>query len=82
MTTEEVFCVALFKSVSYVLRAEKILRSEGIPVKLIPVPKYISTDCGVCLRFTSDLKDKVLQALSGKVEISGIRPLEPSSFPH
>ena len=45
------FCVALFLSVNHVLRAEGILKGEGVSVKLIPVPKYISTECGVCLRF-------------------------------
>lgn len=82
MMTEGMFCVALFKSVNYALKAEKILQSEGIPIKLIPVPKDISTDCGVCLRFTPDLKDKVREALSGKVEISGIHSLEPSPIPN
>ena len=76
MITEITFWVVLFKSVSYALKAEKILKSEGIPFKLIPVPKHISSDCGVCLRFTPDLKEKILQEFSGRVEISEVRPLE------
>jgi hypothetical protein len=76
MMAEITFWVVLFKAVSYALKAEKILKSEGIPFKLIPVPKHISSDCGVCLRFTPDLKEKILQVLSGRVEISEARPLE------
>jgi Protein of unknown function (DUF3343) len=76
MTAEEIFQVVLFKSVSHALKAEKILKGEGIPFKLIPVPKHISSDCGVCLRFMPDLKEKILQELSGRVEISEVRPLE------
>lgn len=76
MTGDESFRVALFKSVSYALLAEKILKKEGIPFKLIPVPKQISSDCGVCLRFTADWEEILLRALAGKVEIMGIRSLE------
>jgi hypothetical protein len=76
MMAEITFWVVLFKSVSYALKAEKILKSEGIPFKLIPVPKHISSNCGICLRFTPDLKEKILQELSGRVEISEVRPLE------
>jgi hypothetical protein len=75
MTGDGAFQVALFRSVSHALLAEKILKKEGIPFKLIPVPKHISSDCGVCLRFTADVKEKILRALDGKVEIMDIRPL-------
>ena len=75
MTGDETFRVALFKSVSYALLAEKILKKEGLPFKLIPVPKQISSDCGVCLRFPADGEEKLLQALAGKVEIMDIRGL-------
>lgn len=73
--TESVFCVALFPSVSHVLRAEKILQKEGIAVKLIPVPKEISTDCGVCLRFAPELAERVGQALAGSIDVLDIRCL-------
>jgi hypothetical protein len=74
--TGETYWVALFKSVSYALMAEKILLREGIPFKLIPVPKEISADCGVCLRFMPGAREKILQALADRVEIANIRPLE------
>jgi hypothetical protein len=76
MTPGESFLIVLFVSVSHALKAEKILKGEGIPFKLIPVPRHLSSDCGVCLRFPVDFREKVLQALSGKVEIGGIHPLE------
>jgi len=73
---EKSFRVALFKSVNHALMAEKVLKSEGIPFKLIPVPKQISSDCGVCLRFAAESEEQIVQALSGKVEIGEIRPLK------
>lgn len=67
--------VILFKAVSYALKAEKILKQEGLPHKLIPVPKYISSDCGVCLMFNVDVKDKIIAGLTGKVDMEEIREL-------
>jgi bacterioferritin-associated ferredoxin len=66
----------LFKSVSYALKAEKILKQEGLPHKLIPVPKQISSDCGVCLRFESEWLEKIQAALTNKVEMEEIKALE------
>ncbi len=75
MTDIEEYNVILFNSVHHALRSEKILKGMGIPHKLIPVPRHISSDCGVCLRFTIDLRNKIEDALNGKVEIHEIRPL-------
>ena len=76
MNTHTSYYVILFKSVSYALKAEKILKQEGLPHKLIPVPKQISSDCGICLRFEPSLQDKIKAALTNKVEMEEIRALE------
>jgi hypothetical protein len=60
--------LVLFPAVSHALMAEKILKKEGIAFKLIPVPKHISTDCGICLRFIPDMQDRVEKALTGRLE--------------
>jgi Protein of unknown function (DUF3343) len=69
------YSVILFKAVSYVLKAEKILKKEGLPHKLIPVPKHISADCGICLRFDPAIQSNIEAALLNKVEIEEIREL-------
>lgn len=61
------YAVFLFPSVSHVLKAEKILTALGTPHKLIPVPRHISTDCGVCLRVAVEQQDHVAEALQGLV---------------
>lgn len=48
---QENYRVIIFKAVSYALKAEKILKAAGLPHKLIPVPRHISSDCGVCSGF-------------------------------
>jgi hypothetical protein len=45
--------VVLFHSTSGAIRAEKLAKKGGLKVKLIPVPRHLSSDCGVCLRFLS-----------------------------
>ena len=75
MKRQPQYSVMLFKAVSYVLKAEKILKKEGLPHKLIPVPKYISSDCGICLRFEPAMQNKIEASLLNKVEIEEIREM-------
>jgi hypothetical protein len=75
MKEKHQYSVMLFKSVSYVLKAEKILKKEGLPHKLIPVPKHISSDCGICLRFEPAIQNKIEAALLNKLEVEDIRVL-------
>lgn len=69
------YSVVLFHSVSAVLLAEKIFKKEGIDYKIIPVPRHLSSDCGVCIRFFSQHESRIREALGGKVEIRSISPL-------
>jgi hypothetical protein len=43
--------VVLFHTSTAALRAEKILKQAGFEVKLVPVPRELSSDCGISLRF-------------------------------
>ena len=42
--------VILCASTSHAIRAERLLDKADIDNKLIPVPRHLSSDCGVCLR--------------------------------
>ena len=75
MTGEPEYLIALFRSVSHVIRSERILAGLGIPHKIIPVPKEISTECGVSIRFLPAHRESLLRALEGRVDIIGIRSL-------
>lgn len=63
------FGVILFPSVHFALRAEKKAKEKGFKIKLIPVPRHLSSDCGVCLQFLWAEKE----ALSSFLEEEGIR---------
>lgn len=41
--------VILFPTSAHVMRAEKLLKDAGYFCRLIPVPRHLSSDCGICL---------------------------------
>jgi hypothetical protein len=64
--------VALFHSTQAAIKAEKILKAAKIKLKLIPVPRHLSSDCGICLRFEFDDAQMVEDILASKgVPIEG-----------
>ncbi len=75
MTQKESTGVVLFESVSHALRAEKLIKAAQIPCKLIPVPRHLSSDCGVCLRINTEAKDQVENILQDKLDFFEIKLL-------
>lgn len=70
------YAVILVPSISHALRAEKALMAAGIPCRLIPVPRHLSSDCGVCLRVSLGDAESAQAVLEGiRAEIEGIHPL-------
>ncbi len=69
------YLVALFKSVSHVISAECILKEAQVPHKIIPVPRKISSDCGVCIRFLPEHSELLKNTLMGKAEAYTVQPL-------
>lgn len=65
--------MVLFHSISGALRAEKLLKAESVLLKLIPVPRHLSSDCGICVRFERADENKVEGILGrSKLEFQGI----------
>jgi len=68
--------VVLFHTTSAALRAEKILTSAQLVVKLIPTPREFSSDCGIALRFEWDDAVRVKELLdNARVEVAGIHQI-------
>ncbi|NLP01683.1 MAG: DUF3343 domain-containing protein [Fibrobacter sp.] len=61
--------LALFRSTREVIGAEKLCRAEGISCKSIPVPREISSECGIALEFSPEDKEKAT-ALFNKESVS------------
>ena len=70
------YAVILVYSTSHAIRAEQMLHRAGISAKLIPVPRHLSSDCGVCLRIERTDREAGRGALeAAKVEIEGIHEI-------
>ncbi len=57
--------VAIFHSIHRVLKAEKLLKQDKVDFLLIPVPRQLTSDCGLALRFSPEVKDALLGILAG-----------------
>jgi hypothetical protein len=55
--------VAIFNSIHRVLQAEKLLKERGLPMLLIPVPRALSSDCGLAIRYAAADRVMVEQLL-------------------
>lgn len=68
--------VILFPSTHLALRSEKLAKEKNLLAKLIPVPRQLSSDCGVCLRFSWDQKSQIEETLDhAGVQMEGIHCL-------
>jgi hypothetical protein len=64
--------VAIFHSIHKVMKAEKTLKLEGADILLIPVPRQLSADCGLAIRYSEEEKEKV----EGILCRAGLAPAE------
>ena len=45
------------------MKAEKLLKGKGIKIDLIPVPREISSDCGVAIELSADSEEEAFHLL-------------------
>jgi hypothetical protein len=69
------YLLVLFKSVNQTMWADRVLKEKGVPHKLIPVPRHISNDCGVCIRIESAFVEAARRQISSLEGFSDIVPL-------
>ncbi len=55
--------VAIFHSIHRVMKAEKILKQERADILLIPVPRQLTSDCGLAIRYPQVEHGRVIEAL-------------------
>ncbi len=70
------FGVVLLPSTAAALRSEKVLQQANLQIRLIPVPRELSSNCGIAVRFTWVDRDDVEAALArAQVDYEAILPL-------
>ena len=61
--------ILLFENVHRVMQAEGFLKRASVPCELIPTPKELSAECGMCLRVAAADLTRARAAL-GTVAVS------------
>jgi len=55
--------ILIFEGTYQVMKAEKILMGAGIVIRLIPVPRSLTSDCGLAIRVNDSERIRVIQTL-------------------
>jgi hypothetical protein len=67
------YSVILVYGTSHAIRAEHLLNQAGIGCKMIPVPRHLSSNCGVCVRIERTDVERARQVLQhSNLDIEGI----------
>lgn len=64
--------VAIFNSIHRVMKAEKLLKGEKLPILLIPAPRALTSDCGLAIRYAETDREPV----EGALRMAGLMPEE------
>lgn len=65
--------ILLVYTSGHAFRIEKELKKLNIPCSITPIPRNVSSDCGICLRFSPEDRPAVESVVSAMpFEIQGI----------
>lgn len=49
--------IAIFENIRAVMKADKACKAEGFILDVVPVPEYLSSECGMCFVVSDTLID-------------------------
>ena len=59
--------VIIFDSTSYVIKTEKtILAKSDLKIRIIPIPKNLSANCGICIRFNAEDEEQIQKMMKNE----------------
>ena len=65
-------CLATFKTTSAALMFERTCRGAGISARIAPVPRKLSSSCGLACEFPCDMRDKIQEIVADKkIQVAG-----------
>ncbi|MDR1621602.1 MAG: DUF3343 domain-containing protein [Synergistaceae bacterium] len=69
-------CLATFKTTSMALLFERACRKAGVSARIVPVPRKLSSSCGLACDFPCESRAEVEAiARENKVEVSGFHAI-------
>jgi hypothetical protein len=70
------YAVILVFAASHAIFLEKLLSQSSIESKMVPVPRHLSSDCGICIRISQNsLPEAHRIVASTGLEIEGIHEI-------
>ena len=71
--------ILIFRSIHDAIRAEGVLTRSGFMPRVVPIPKDVSSDCGIALRLDADTFDGVMDTL-WKAGLSVFRCVDEAEY--
>lgn len=69
---DDYYCVVTFHITQHALIFEKVLKNKGIDVKLMPVPRQVSSSCGTAAKVPCELEKEIKSLCNEKnLQIEG-----------
>ena len=73
MRKKELRTVAAFHTTAAAMSAERLCRQEGLEGRLIPVPRSVTSDCGIAWSAPAELRDTLERRFrEAGLEVSGV----------
>ena len=70
------FCIATFDTTHMALRFEKLCRAAGYDTRIVPVPRELSSSCGLACRYPCDRRGDVERlAAEHSIDVAGYHEL-------
>ncbi len=74
---EDTYCVVTFHVTQHALIFEKAMKEADYPVKLMPVPRQVSSSCGTAARIPCEREDEILKLCTDKnIAMEGFYKIE------
>lgn len=74
----ETVCIVTFPTTVGAMAMEKACRTEGLPGRLIPVPRSVTAGCGMCWMAPGDSRETLEElVIRRKIQIDGIYDMAP-----
>ncbi|MBP2667910.1 MAG: hypothetical protein H6Q80_112 [Deltaproteobacteria bacterium] len=74
--------VLIFRGTHQVMSAEKRLKGAGVAMRLIPVPRHLTSDCGLAIRIPLSERERARAVLSASrlLPVSAHIPREDEGY--
>ena len=73
MRTKEQKCIVTFHTTTAAMEMERVCKAEGVPRRLIPVPRAITAGCGMCWAAPAEARERMERfVIEKRLMIDGI----------